>query len=121
MTFKIIDVNTLHSQLVTNRDELLNQLEIREKRCKALGETESYLIEHLDRDDSVMENLEFNLPYDGIIDDLLKDFGFKRPSKTNPLSTLTKTSGKSLKNASESPSQHQLSSSPSSTRQKRPC
>ena len=57
MTFKIIDVNTLHSQLVTNRDELLNQLEIREKRCKALGETESYLIEHLDRDDSVMENL----------------------------------------------------------------
>ena len=92
MTFKIIDVNTLHSQLVTNRDELLNQLEIREKRCKALGETESYLIEHLDRDDSVMENLEFSLPYDGIIDDLLKDFGFKRPSKTNPLSTLTKTS-----------------------------
>ena len=119
MTFKIIDVNTLHSQLVTNRDELLNQLEIREKRCKALGETESYLIEHLDRDDSVMENLEFSLPYDGIIDDLLKDFGFKRPSKTNPLRTLTKTSGKSLKNASESPSQHHLSSSPGSTRQKR--
>ncbi|WP_330942693.1 hypothetical protein, partial [Streptococcus anginosus] len=30
-----------------------------------------------------------------------------------------KTSGKSLKNASESPSQHHLSSSPGSTRQKR--
>ncbi|HEM2833201.1 hypothetical protein [Streptococcus suis] len=114
MTFNIIDVNSHETRAVNSRDELLTQLEIADKRCEALGLTESYLIEHLDRDgESVLENIKFTLPYDGVIDDLLGEFGFKRPSKSRPLTAFKdKNKGKPTNMTPESPSQHMAASSP---------
>ncbi|HEM3504624.1 TPA: hypothetical protein U1B13_000556 [Streptococcus suis] len=113
MTFTIIDVNSHETRTVNSRDELLTQLEIADKRCEALGLTESYLIEHLDRDgESVLENIKFTLPYDGVIDELLGEFGFKRPSKSSPLNAFKdKNKGKSTNMTPESTSQvgHALS------------
>ncbi|MBO4127344.1 hypothetical protein [Streptococcus suis] len=110
MTFNIIDVNSHETRAVNSRDELLTQLEIADKRCEALGLTESYLIEHLDRDgESVLENIKFTLPYDGVIDELLGDFGFKRPSKSSPLNAFK---GKPTNKTPETVSQTAPASSP---------
>lgn len=118
MSFRITDIDTRKTQLYPNRDELLLGLEMTEKRCEALGESAHYLIEHLDRDEeTVLENLTFSLPYAGVIDDLLAEFGLKAETKTSPLSVLTdKSKGKKGKTASESPSQHQATTQKAATR-----
>ncbi|WAI92199.1 hypothetical protein MP619_06645 [Streptococcus dysgalactiae] len=117
MTFNIIDVNSHETRAVNSRDELLTQLEIADKRCEALGLTASYLIEHLDRDgESVLENIKFTLPYDGVIDELLGDFGFKRPSKSSPLNAFKdKNKGKPMNTTPEIVSQNTPASSPALT------
>ena len=111
MTFNIIDIDSHDTRSVNSRDELLTQLEIADKRCEALGLKESYLIEHLDRDgESVLENIKFTLPYSGVIDELLGEFGFKRPSKSSPLKALKdKNKGKTTNTQSEGSSQTTLS------------
>ncbi|HEM3628759.1 TPA: hypothetical protein U1C40_001804 [Streptococcus suis] len=117
MTFNIIDVNSHETRAVNSRDELLTQLEIADKRCDALGLTESYLIEHIDRDgESVLENIKFTLPYDGVIDELLGEFGFKRPSKSSPLNAFKdKNKGKLPNTTLELTSQVAPASSPALT------
>lgn len=73
--YKIINQLTKQEEDFENRDDLLSKLEIINERMKSNNINGSYLLYSLSSDGEILQELTLTIPFVGIIDQLLENFG----------------------------------------------
>ena len=94
--YKIINQLTKQEENFENRDDLLSKLEIINERMKSNRISGSYLLYSLTTDGEILQELTLEIPFVGIIDQLLENFGTNaRKKKRGLLDFLAKHKNKS--------------------------
>ena len=73
--YKIINQLTNQEETFEQRDELLSRLEIINERMKSNRITGTYRLYSLNAEGEILQELNFEIPFVGIIDQLLENFG----------------------------------------------
>lgn len=73
--YKIINQLTNQEETFENRDDLLSRLEIINERMKSNRITGTYQLYSLNPEGEILQELSFEIPFVGIIDQLLENFG----------------------------------------------
>lgn len=96
--YKIINQLTKQEEDFENRDDLLSKLEIINERMKSNNINGSYQLYSLSSDGEILQELTLTIPFAGIIDQLLENFGTSaRKKKRGLLDFLAKHKNKSSK------------------------
>lgn len=94
--YKIINQLTNQEENFENRDDLLSKLEIINERMKSNNINGSYQLYSLSSDGEILQELTLTIPFAGIIDQLLENFGTSaRKKKRGLLDFLAKHKNKS--------------------------
>lgn len=94
--YKIINQLTKQEEDFENRDDLLSKLEIINERMKSNNINGSYQLYSLSSDGEILQELTLTIPFAGIIDQLLENFGTSaRKKKRGLLDFLAKHKNKS--------------------------
>lgn len=83
--YKIINQLTKQEENFENRDDLLSKLEIINERMKSNRISGSYLLYSLTADGEILQELTLEIPFAGIIDQLLENFGTSARKKKRGL------------------------------------
>lgn len=83
--YKIINQLTKQEENFENRDDLLSKLEIINERMKSNRISGSYLLYSLTADGEILQELTLEIPFVGIIDQLLENFGTNAQKKKRGL------------------------------------
>ncbi len=96
--YKIINQLTKQEENFENRDDLLSKLEIINERMKSNNINGSYQLYSLSSDGEILQELTLTIPFVGIIDQLLENFGTSgRKKKKGLLDFLARHKKKSSK------------------------
>lgn len=79
--YKIINDLTKQEEIFEERDELLSKLEIINERMKSNKISGSYQLYSISADGEILQELTLEMPFAGIIDQLLENFGFSGQRK----------------------------------------
>lgn len=83
--YKIINQLTKQEENFENRDDLLSKLEIINERMKSNNINGSYQLYSLSSDGEILQELTLTIPFAGIIDQLLENFGTSARKKKRGL------------------------------------